>query len=82
MRGQDEILAFLGGSDLDQEGLHMAAGLILRERVVIHMLVPLCRIVREPDTIGLAILLRHTTGPSSAWSSKNVPKRTPNTRAI
>lgn len=56
MRGQDEILAFLGGSDLDQEGFHMAAGLILRERVVIHMLVPLCRIVREPDTIGLAIL--------------------------
>ena len=56
MRGQNEILAFLGGSDLDQERLHRAAVLILRELVVIHMLGPLCRVVREPDTICLAIL--------------------------
>lgn len=32
--------------------------------------------------VSLLSFLRQMTGPSSAWSSRNVPRRTPNTRAI
>lgn len=57
VRGQDEVLALLGGGDLDQERLHVAARLVLRERVIIHVLVSLLGIVRESDTVCLAVFL-------------------------
>ena len=36
----------------------------------------------EKLMLSFASDLRHTTGPFSSWSSRNVPRRTPSTRAI
>ena len=57
VRGGNEILTLLGGGDLDQERLHVASRLILREGMIIHVLVAVHIVVGKPDTIALIVFL-------------------------
>ena len=66
----------VGGATLKKENPHKTFLNFRNNLVMLYKNLP------HPIPSASLSFLRHTTGPSSAWSSKNVPKRTPNTRAI